>query len=44
MDENKESWDQEARKAIGLLNNLVIPAIHSTFQTFLVLMANPVGL
>jgi hypothetical protein len=44
MDENKDTWDQEAGKAIGLLNNSVIPAIRSTFQTFLVPMANPVGL
>jgi hypothetical protein len=42
--ENKDTWDQEASKAIGLLNNLVIPAIRFTFQTFLVPMANPVGL
>jgi hypothetical protein len=44
MDENKESWDQEAGKAIGLLNNSVILAIRSTFQSFLIPTANPVSL
>jgi hypothetical protein len=43
-DENKVTWDQEAGRAIGLLNNSVIPAIRSTFQSFLVPTANPVGL
>jgi len=43
-DENQDSWDQEAGKAIGLLNNCVISAIRSTFQPFLVLIANPISL
>ena len=43
-EENQDSWDQEAGKAIGLLNNCVIFAIRSTFQPFLVLIANPISL
>ena len=37
-------WDQEASKAIRLINNFVISAIRSTFQPFLVLIANPISL
>ena len=44
IDENQDLWDQEAGKAIGLLNNCVIFAIRSTFQLFLVLIANPINL
>ena len=37
-------WDQEASKAIRLINNCVISAIRSTFQPFLVPIANPISL
>ena len=43
-DENQDSWDQEAGKAIGLLNNCVIFAIRLTFQLFLILRINPISL
>ena len=44
IDENKDTWDQEASKAIRLINNCIISAIRSTFQPFLVLIANPISL
>ena len=44
IDENQDSWDQEASKVIGLLNNCVISAIRLTFQPFLILRINPIGL
>jgi hypothetical protein len=44
IDENKDTWDQEASKAIRLINNCVISAIRSTFQPFLVPIANPISL
>ena len=44
IDENKDTWDQEASKAIRLINNCVISAIRSTFQPFLVLIANLISL
>ena len=43
-DENKETWDAEAGRIMGLLNNCVISSIRSTFKPFLYPIPNPVGL